>query len=121
MDDREARKHNQLDQKIGKILDETRTSSTTHNRKLEDLSALLSQSHPHFFSAFTKTLAPLFDFQRRAPASERVVRFLAAFCSSCASGAPPIPLLSVLICQRFFFFKICLLVYQIILNHTILH
>ncbi|XP_031398839.1 condensin complex subunit 3 isoform X2 [Punica granatum] len=88
MDDREARKHNQLAQKIGKILDETRTSSATHNRKLKDLSSLLSQSQPHFFSAFTKTLAPLFDFQRRAPASERVVHFLAAFCRSCASGAP---------------------------------
>ncbi|PKI39870.1 hypothetical protein CRG98_039745 [Punica granatum] len=35
MDDREARKHNQLAKKIEKILDETRTAFATHNHNLK--------------------------------------------------------------------------------------
>lgn len=73
-----------LMQKIAKILDDTRTSNATHNRKIKDLDALRSQTH--FFHSFTKTLAPLFDFQRRTASSERVLRFIAVFSTSFPSN-----------------------------------
>ncbi|KAF7816323.1 condensin complex subunit 3 [Senna tora] len=70
-----------LMQRIAKILDETRTSYATHNRKLKELSLLRSKSSslPQFFSAFSRALIPLFDFQRRLASAERVVRFVSVF------------------------------------------
>ncbi|KAK4776536.1 hypothetical protein SAY86_005224 [Trapa natans] len=82
----EAQAQDQLSRKIAKILDETRTSSATHNRKLKDLSSL--SSNPHFFYSFTRALTPLFDFRRRGPASDRVLHFITTFSASTASGAP---------------------------------
>ncbi|GAV60482.1 Cnd3 domain-containing protein [Cephalotus follicularis] len=70
--------------KIANILDETRTSNATHNRKLKEISAVRSKSPsvPQFSSAFTKTLTPLFQFQRRTAYAERVVRFVSVFAST---------------------------------------
>ncbi|CAN8232852.1 unnamed protein product [Cochlearia groenlandica] len=80
-----------LNQRIAKILNETRTSYATHNRKLKELAGIRSKlSSPNsdepsllrrrFSSAFFKTLTPLFvSAQRRTAASERVVRFAAEF------------------------------------------
>ncbi|TKY47391.1 Condensin complex subunit 3 [Spatholobus suberectus] len=67
--------------KIAAILDEARASYATHNRKLKELSLLRSKSPSHslFFSAFSKTLTPLFDFQRRLASADRVVSFVSAF------------------------------------------
>lgn len=82
MEDTDKEKH--LMQKIAKILDEARTSYAIHNRKLKELSVLRSRSSslPQFFSAFSKALIPLFDFQRRLASAERVVRFVSVFASS---------------------------------------
>lgn len=73
----------QLMQKIAKILGEARASYATHNRKLMELSVLRlkSSSLPPFFSAFSETLIPLFDFQRRLASAERFVRFVSIFVS----------------------------------------
>ncbi|OVA01866.1 Nuclear condensin complex subunit 3 [Macleaya cordata] len=68
-----------LMQKIAKILDECRVSYAIHNRKLKELTVLRSASPTTFFSAFSKTLTPLFDFQRRISSAERIVRFFAIF------------------------------------------
>lgn len=76
--------------KIAKILNETRTSYATHNRKLKELAALRSKLSPsdpedsspipRFSSLFFKTLTPLFvAAQRRTAAAERIVRFVAEF------------------------------------------
>ncbi|GAB2277719.1 hypothetical protein Dimus_012422 [Dionaea muscipula] len=68
--------------RIAKILDETRASYATHNRKLKELSSLRSPSpHENFFSSFSKALCPLFNFQRRTASAERVIRFVATFSS----------------------------------------
>ncbi|KAB1211329.1 Condensin complex subunit 3 [Morella rubra] len=77
----ETEEEKQLKLKIAKILDEARTSYATHNRKLKELSAVRSKSSsPHqFFSAFSKTLVPLFSFQRRIASTERIVRFVSVF------------------------------------------
>ena len=72
-----------LMQKISKVLDEVGASIATHIRKLKDLSTLRSSSL--FFSAFSKTLIPLFAFQRRTSSAERTVRFVATFASKCDS------------------------------------
>ncbi|KAJ0100137.1 hypothetical protein Patl1_21200 [Pistacia atlantica] len=71
----------QLMTKIAKIIDEIRTSFATHNRKLKELRAVRSKcpSAAQFFSAFSKTLIPLFGAQRRTALAERVVRFVSAF------------------------------------------
>ncbi|KAL5810121.1 hypothetical protein ACOSQ4_026689 [Xanthoceras sorbifolium] len=71
----------QLMERIARILDETRTSNATHNRKLKELWAVRSKSPStaQFLSAFSKTLVPLFGVQRRTPPAERVVRFVSAF------------------------------------------
>ncbi|PON89088.1 Condensin complex subunit [Trema orientale] len=78
-----AEQESQLMQKIAKIVVEASASNATHNRKLKDLSSLrsstTSSSSQFFFAAFSKTLIPLFAFQRRAPSAERVVRFVSAF------------------------------------------
>ncbi|CAH2079627.1 unnamed protein product [Thlaspi arvense] len=77
-------------QKIAKILNETRTSYATHNRKLKELATVRSKlSSPEsdesssvrrFSSVFFKTLTPLFiAAQRRTAAAERIVRFVAEF------------------------------------------
>lgn len=82
--------HRHLLQKIAKILNETRTSYATHNRKLKELATVRSKlsssesdessSIRQFSSAFFKTLTPLFvAAQRRTAAAERVVRFVAEF------------------------------------------
>ncbi|ESQ47303.1 hypothetical protein EUTSA_v10027629mg [Eutrema salsugineum] len=82
-------------QKIAKILNETRTSYATHNRKLKELATVRSKlSSPdsdesssvrRFASVFFKTLTPLFvAAQRRTAAAERVVRFVAEF--ACLRG-----------------------------------
>ncbi|ESW35371.1 hypothetical protein PHAVU_001G229600 [Phaseolus vulgaris] len=70
--------------KIAAILDEARTSYATHNRKLKELSLLRSKSSSSslFFSAFSRTLTPLFDFQRRLASVERVVSFVSALAAS---------------------------------------
>jgi len=77
----ETEEERQLKQRIAKILDETRTSYATHNRKLKELSDVRSRSScpARFFSAFSKTLIPLFGFQRRVTSTERVVRFVSVF------------------------------------------
>ncbi|XP_019086059.1 PREDICTED: condensin complex subunit 3-like [Camelina sativa] len=93
-----------LTQKIAKILNESRTSYATHNRKLKELATIRSKlSSPEsdheedsssssspssvrrFSSVFFKTLTPLFiAAQRRTAAAERVVRFAAEFaCLRC--------------------------------------
>ncbi|XP_062093114.1 uncharacterized protein LOC133798691 [Humulus lupulus] len=75
-----ADEESHLTQKIAKILDEASASSANHNRKLKDLSSLRSKATTSsFFVPFSKTLIPLFAFQRRAPSAERVVRFVSAF------------------------------------------
>ena len=79
-----AEEESQLMQKIAKIVDEASASNATHNRKLKDLSSLRSKSNSSsspslFFLAFSKTLIPLFSFQRRAPSAERIIRFVSAF------------------------------------------
>ncbi|WOL13772.1 condensin complex subunit 3 isoform X1 [Canna indica] len=65
---------------IARVLDECRLSHAVHPRKLKELSALRSSaaSRP-FFPAFSRALAPLFDFPRRTVSSERAVRFISAF------------------------------------------
>ncbi|KAL2341688.1 hypothetical protein Fmac_009628 [Flemingia macrophylla] len=70
--------------KIAAILDEARSSYTTHNRKLKELSLLRSKSPSpsHFFSAFSKTLTPLFDFHRRLASADRVVSFVSTFAAA---------------------------------------
>ncbi|XP_047164694.1 condensin complex subunit 3 [Vigna umbellata] len=69
--------------KIAAILDEARTSYATHNRKLKELSLLRAKSSSSvFFSAFSRTLTPLFDFQRRLASVERVVSFVSALAAS---------------------------------------
>ncbi|CAM8881089.1 unnamed protein product [Rhodiola kirilowii] len=67
-----------LFKKIAKILDEARSSNAAHVRKLKELAKLRSSS-VSFFSAFSKTLIPLFDFARRTASAERIVRFVAVF------------------------------------------
>ncbi|KAJ9697278.1 hypothetical protein PVL29_009184 [Vitis rotundifolia] len=75
-----------LMQKIAKILDESGASNAAHIRKLKDLSTLRSAaSSSLFFSAFSKTLIPLFAFPRRTYSAERTVRFIATFASKCDS------------------------------------
>jgi len=76
----------QLFHKIAKIFDETRSSYATHNRKLKELSNLKSSSPQHFFSTFCKALSPIFTFQRRTAAAERVIRFVSIFASAKASA-----------------------------------
>ncbi|KAK9272196.1 hypothetical protein L1049_002567 [Liquidambar formosana] len=72
-----------LMQKIARVMDETRSSNATHIRKLKELSTLRSSSSPlQFFSAFSKALIPLFNFQRRTASVERTVRFVAVFAST---------------------------------------
>ncbi|KAL2318383.1 hypothetical protein Fmac_032259 [Flemingia macrophylla] len=70
--------------KIAAILDEARSSYATHNRKLKELSLLRSKSPSpsHFFSAFSKTLTPLFDFHRRLASADRVFLLAAAAASN---------------------------------------
>ncbi|CAM8881088.1 unnamed protein product [Rhodiola kirilowii] len=75
---RDAEDLNLLTQKIAKILDEARSSNAAHVRKLKELAKLRSSS-VSFFSAFSKTLIPLFDFARRTASAERIVRFVAVF------------------------------------------
>lgn len=86
-----------LTQRIAKILNESRTSYATHNRKLKELATIRaklsssesevdsSSSIRQFSSVFFKTLTPLFiAAQRRTAAAERVVRFVAEFaCLRC--------------------------------------
>ncbi|XP_022939041.1 condensin complex subunit 3-like [Cucurbita moschata] len=73
-----------LPQKIAKILDEARSSNATHNRKLKELCALRSKSKSpfEFFTAFSKTLTPLFSFHRRVTSAERVIRFISLFATA---------------------------------------
>ncbi|XP_076886128.1 uncharacterized protein LOC143535879 [Bidens hawaiensis] len=66
-----------LIQKIGKVFDEAKASRASHIRKLKELSTL--RSSPQFFTAFSKTLTPLFTFQRRTASAERIVLFVAVF------------------------------------------
>ncbi|PIA35919.1 hypothetical protein AQUCO_03400070v1 [Aquilegia coerulea] len=69
-----------LMEKIAKVLDETSSTNAIHNRKLKELSTLRSSSsYRLFFSAFSKTLKPLFNFQRRNSSSARIVRFISIF------------------------------------------
>ncbi|XP_021808720.1 condensin complex subunit 3 isoform X2 [Prunus avium] len=74
--------------KIAQILNDASTSNATYNRKLKELSALRSKtsSSSLFFSAFCKTLTPLFAFQRRTASTERTVRFVSAFATARDSG-----------------------------------
>ncbi|KAF8378590.1 hypothetical protein HHK36_029938 [Tetracentron sinense] len=68
-----------LMQQISRVLDESRASYAIHTRKLKDLIAIRSSSPLRFFSAFSKTLTPLFDFQRRTASAERIIRFVSIF------------------------------------------
>ncbi|BAT97126.1 hypothetical protein VIGAN_09048400 [Vigna angularis var. angularis] len=70
-----------IDAEIAVILDEARTSYATHNRKLISLLRAKSSSSV-FFSAFSRTLTPLIDFQRRLASVERVVSFVYALAAS---------------------------------------
>ncbi|KAM1061153.1 hypothetical protein FF1_025679 [Malus domestica] len=83
-----AEEENPLMLKIAQILDDARTSNASHNRKLKELAALRSKtsSSSLFFSAFCKTLLPLFAFQRRTASAERIVRFVSAFATARDSG-----------------------------------
>ncbi|KAB2612331.1 condensin complex subunit 3-like [Pyrus ussuriensis x Pyrus communis] len=74
--------------KIAQIFDDARASNASHNRKLKELSALRSKtsSSSLFFSAFCKTLLPLFSFQRRTASAEHIVRFISAFATTRDSG-----------------------------------
>ncbi|XP_026387060.1 condensin complex subunit 3-like [Papaver somniferum] len=67
--------------KIAKIFDECRQSNAIHTRKLKELTQIRSScsSPTKFFSAFSKTLLPLFDFQRKLASVERIVRFVSMF------------------------------------------
>ncbi|KOM32786.1 hypothetical protein LR48_Vigan01g234200 [Vigna angularis] len=72
-----------IDAEIAALLDEARTSYATHNRKLKELSLLRAKSSSSvFFSAFSRTLTPLFDFQRHLASVERVVSFVSALAAS---------------------------------------
>ncbi|QCD98460.1 condensin complex subunit 3 [Vigna unguiculata] len=84
MEDNGTEEAKRLMLKIAAILDEARTSYATHNRKLKELSLLLSKSSSSsvFFSAFSRTLTPVFDFQRRLVSIERVVSFVSALAAS---------------------------------------
>ncbi|CAA0814563.1 ARM repeat superfamily protein [Striga hermonthica] len=71
--------------KITRIFDDVRTSHATHNRKLKELATLRSSSPPpEFCAAFCKALTPLFNFQRRTSAAERVIKFASVF--ACSRG-----------------------------------
>ncbi|KAI3976486.1 hypothetical protein MKX01_008344 [Papaver californicum] len=67
--------------KIAKIFDECRQSNAIHTRKLKELTLIRSSSSSpnKFFSAFSKTLLPLFDFQRKSASVERIIRFVSTF------------------------------------------
>lgn len=71
----------QLMQKMAKILDEVKASNATHIRKLKEISILRSKSPSplQFTALFFKTLAPLFQIQRRTASAERIVRFVSVF------------------------------------------
>ncbi|WJX31033.1 hypothetical protein P8452_19512 [Trifolium repens] len=81
MEEPNYEQENQLSHKIAAILDEVRTSYATHNRKLKELSLLRSKSSSpsEFFSAFSKSLIPLFTFQKRLASADRVVSFVSSF------------------------------------------
>ncbi|KAL2318883.1 hypothetical protein Fmac_032759 [Flemingia macrophylla] len=70
--------------KIAAILNEARSSYATHNRKLKELSLLRSKSPSpsHFFSAFSKTLTPLFDFHRHLASIDHVISFVSNFAAA---------------------------------------
>ncbi|XP_010670110.2 uncharacterized protein LOC104887214 isoform X1 [Beta vulgaris subsp. vulgaris] len=75
----EIEQDKQLTQKIAGILEETKASYATHNRKLKELSNLRSSSPQNFFSSFCKALLPVFSFQRRTASAERIIRFISTF------------------------------------------
>lgn len=78
----EMEQEEELMERIARVLDEVGASNATHIRKLKDLSTLRSASSSSvFFSAFSKTLIPLFAFHRRTSSAERAVRFVATFAS----------------------------------------
>lgn len=77
---KEEEEEKQLSRKIARVLDECRLSYAVHPRKLKELSAIRSSSSlPRFFSSFSKTLKPLFDFPRKSTSAERIVRFVSIF------------------------------------------
>ncbi|XP_076923663.1 uncharacterized protein LOC143585867 [Bidens hawaiensis] len=73
----EVLEDNLLIQKIAKVFDEAKGSRASHIRKLKELSTL--RSSPQFFTAFSKTLTPVFTFHRRTASVERIVQFVAVF------------------------------------------
>ncbi|KAM0021900.1 putative armadillo-like helical, nuclear condensin complex subunit 3 domain-containing protein [Helianthus debilis subsp. tardiflorus] len=76
----EVPEENLLIQKIARVFDEAKSSRASPIRKLKDLSALRSSIQTaQFFSAFTKTLTPIFTTQRRFASVERIVQFVAVF------------------------------------------
>ncbi|XP_057521686.1 uncharacterized protein LOC130801810 [Amaranthus tricolor] len=77
----EIEQDHQLTRKIALILDESKASYATHNRKLKELCNLRSSSpQPQtFFSSFRKALLPIFTFQRRTASAERIIRFVCTF------------------------------------------
>ncbi|GER47076.1 condensin complex subunit [Striga asiatica] len=82
----EPEEHRKLLLKIARIFDDVRTSHATHNRKLKELAALRSSLPPtEFCAAFCKALTPLFNFQRRTSAAERIIKFASVF--ACSRGA----------------------------------
>ncbi|KAF3786860.1 Condensin complex subunit 3 [Nymphaea thermarum] len=74
----------QLCERIGRILNECQHSLAVHGRKLKEMGCLRSTSHPDldFTHCWTSTLSPLFATVKRAPSTERLVRFVALFAVS---------------------------------------
>lgn len=70
-----------LTEKVARVLNDARSSHATHLRKLKELLALRSatKSPEKFFSAFSRALTPIFDFQRRTASAERIIRFVTVF------------------------------------------
>ncbi|XP_031491341.1 uncharacterized protein LOC116258361 [Nymphaea colorata] len=74
----------QLLERIGRILNECQHSFAAHGRKLKEMGCLRSSSHPDldFTHCWTTMLSPLFATVKRAPSTERLVRFVALFAVS---------------------------------------
>ncbi|XP_021775152.1 condensin complex subunit 3-like [Chenopodium quinoa] len=76
----EIEQDQQLPRKIAGILDESKASYATHNRKLKELSNLRSSSPTDlFFASYRKALLPVFNFQRRTASAECIIRFISTF------------------------------------------
>ncbi|GFP96739.1 condensin complex subunit 3 [Phtheirospermum japonicum] len=83
----DSEENRKLSLKIVRIFEDVRTSHATHSRKLKELAALRSSSPAEFCAAFCKALTPLFNFQRRTTAAERIIKYTSVFaCSHSTKG-----------------------------------